>query len=181
MVATPTGRIAGKHGSYTVVFTRWRWRSCVSSSNTRFTWVTPRDGSLLSNGISIGSAVFAQLTRVTNTQTDRQTDRHTDHATYRNSLHLALLAVLTMRDNCNRPMLIIIVHYQWHPQTKWLKQWILHQEQYKFYFETSSPPYTLYTPLWNHPRHKTRMGDFIVPPKLSFRLGFTPNFGLKVA
>ena len=34
------------------------------------------------NGISIDSAVFAQLIRVPNTRKDRQTDRHTDHATY---------------------------------------------------------------------------------------------------
>ena len=33
------------------------------------------------NGISIGSAVFAGLTSVTDRPTDRQTDRPTDHAT----------------------------------------------------------------------------------------------------
>jgi len=33
------------------------------------------------NGISIGAAVFAGLTSVTDRQTDRQTDRPTDHAT----------------------------------------------------------------------------------------------------
>ena len=35
------------------------------------------------NGISIGSAVYARLTRVSNEQTDRQTDRQTTlHTTY---------------------------------------------------------------------------------------------------
>jgi len=33
------------------------------------------------NGISIGSAVYARLTRVSNEQTDRQTDRQADHST----------------------------------------------------------------------------------------------------
>ena len=40
------------------------------TSNTRFLGSTCVS---LSNGISIGSAVFAQLTRVTNTHTDMQT------------------------------------------------------------------------------------------------------------
>jgi len=33
------------------------------------------------NGISVGSAIFTQLTRLPNKQTYTQTDRHTDHAT----------------------------------------------------------------------------------------------------
>jgi len=54
------------------------------------------------NGISIGSAVFAQLFRVTNTQTDRHT--HTDHATCEvcsNKSHL--------RTACRRCGLIMVL------------------------------------------------------------------------
>jgi len=50
------------------------------------------------NGIAVGSAVFAWLTRVTNI------DTHADHTTLRRDMrkyspHLALLAALAMRAN----------------------------------------------------------------------------------
>ena len=50
------------------------------------------------NGITIGSAVFARLTHVTNAQTDKQTCTQTTlhQETRRNSVYLALLAVLAM-------------------------------------------------------------------------------------
>jgi len=47
-------------------------------SNTWFPWPT---WVLNPNGISIGAAVFAGLTSVTDRQTDRPTDRPTDHVT----------------------------------------------------------------------------------------------------
>ena len=51
-------------------------------SSTWFLGPTRINPPLRPNGISIGSAIFAQLTRVPNIQTDRQTDRRTaDYAT----------------------------------------------------------------------------------------------------
>jgi len=50
------------------------WRQCAGPSNIRFVGLTEVPNP---NGISIGSAVVAGLT----TMTDRQTDRQTDHAT----------------------------------------------------------------------------------------------------
>ena len=44
------------------------------------TWFPGSSRVLNPNGISIGSAVFAALTSVTDRQTDRPTDRSTDHA-----------------------------------------------------------------------------------------------------
>jgi len=47
-------------------------------SNTWFLWPTQV---IPNKRISIGSAIFAELTNVTNRKTDRQTNRQTDHAT----------------------------------------------------------------------------------------------------
>jgi len=44
------------------------------------TWSPGPTQVLNPNGISIGSAVFAGLTSVTDRQTDRPTDKQTDHA-----------------------------------------------------------------------------------------------------
>jgi len=51
---------------------------CGPASNTWFHGPTPV---LNPNGISIGSAVFARVTSVTDRLSDRQTDRPTDYAT----------------------------------------------------------------------------------------------------
>jgi len=59
-----------------VVFARLR--QCAPPSNT---WFLGPTQVLNPNGISVGSAIIAGLTTVTDRQTDRQTDRTTDHAT----------------------------------------------------------------------------------------------------
>jgi len=64
------------------------------SSNTRFFGPTRVSHQ---NGISIDSAVFAQLTRVTNTETDRQTTlRATSVATGRSGQNVLQIEKLTI-------------------------------------------------------------------------------------
>ena len=71
-------RIAAELGQFSRIC---QVASTCTLSNTRFLGPTRV---CLPNGISSGSAVFAQLTRVTeDRQTDRQTDRRTDGQTDR--------------------------------------------------------------------------------------------------
>ena len=59
------------------------------------TWSLGRSQVLDLNGISIGSAVFAGLTSVT----DRPTDRQTDHATRSLTIDRIYVRSTTMRSN----------------------------------------------------------------------------------
>ena len=69
------------------------------------TWCLGPTQVLNPNGISIGSAVFAGLTSVTDRATDRPTDRQTDHATQCLSIDRIYVRSTAMRSNNNAKVL----------------------------------------------------------------------------